>query len=595
MAERRNHAEDLSRYWDALTSGEATPDPGSLDPAEAAFILTMVSHARRARFPAGARERAREASLRQFALTHAQRSNGGTIMLSTAFPATTTRSLPRPVVTRPARSLRQPWWQRGVSLIGVAALIIAMVGGIFFTFREPSENTLPAVVASPQPAATPATAWPMWGGNPARTRDMPGPAPEDLPAARWIYPITGSSVNGPSVDGAMVADGVLYVPGGFGLTALDLASGKLLWNSSDASGIGAIDGDGIVLRSTATRGSGYDLVRIRRADGGLVWRTELGQIASNWGVVIANGVGYVPSGSDLLAFDPATGKPVWRTPLAAPASGGVSVGSGAVVVGDQKGVLYALDPSTGTIKWKTDTNATTIGQPSIAHGTISIAATGATNDYLTLDAATGAVKWRFTATSGEEFLGGAIGADAIYATNRSGKLWALDAGTGALKWSISMDANAPTLIGSTLFLTTSSGMLIAVDTGEGSKLWTFPLGESTQFTPVIVGGVIYVGTQSGKIFAIGSDLTPVANDTQFPIVALKNSSFRPSNLTVRVGTTVIWMNEGAASDTVTSDAGLFDSGVLGPGQTFSYTFTTVGVYTYASFYHPHVAGSITVH
>lgn len=592
--ERLSLERSLDAVWNALVRGENRLDAAGPE-RDLADQTRRLQSLLRASPPAGADERLRRGVMAEIAQRRPH-SNG----MEPSMNGITTGARPfaplippRPLVLRPARPARQAWWQRGASLIGVAALIVAMIGGVYFSYREPSEHALPAVVASPEPAATPA-AWPMWGGDPAGTRDMPGPAPADFPAARWLYPITGASAIGSSPDGAMIADGVVYVPGG-GLTALDIATGHLLWNSPEATGFGAIDGDGIVLRSTAARGGGYDLVRVRRVDGGLVWRSELGQLASNWGVLIANGVGYVPSGSDLLAFDPATGKQVWRAPLAAPASRGASAGDGEVVVGDQKGAVYALDPATGAIKWTAQTGATAIGYPSITNGTVYVSATGASNDYLALDAATGAIKWRFTATSGTYFLGGAVSGDAVYVTNRSGKLWALDAATGALKWSMSMDANAPTLIGATLFLTTANGMLVAVDVTEGSKLWTFPLGEGTQFTPVVVDGVVYVGTQSGKLFAVGSDLTPVANDTPFPIVALKNSSFRPSNLTVRVGTTVTWMNEGAASDTVTSDAGLFDSGVLGPGQTFSYTFTTVGVYLYASFYHPHVTGTITVH
>lgn len=158
MAERRSHAEDLSRYWDALNSGETSPDPGALDPEETAFVLTMVAHARRAQIPAGARERARDAALRQFALTHAQRRNGGTAMQLGTLSAPAPLVPPRPFVVRPARP---QWWERGAAIIGVAALIVAMIGGVFFTYRDhgPSSTTLPAVIASPTTSvvATPAT------------------------------------------------------------------------------------------------------------------------------------------------------------------------------------------------------------------------------------------------------------------------------------------------------------------------------------------------------------------------------------------------------------------------------------------------------
>ncbi|MFT4710488.1 MAG: plastocyanin [Planctomycetota bacterium] len=82
-------------------------------------------------------------------------------------------------------------------------------------------------------------------------------------------------------------------------------------------------------------------------------------------------------------------------------------------------------------------------------------------------------------------------------------------------------------------------------------------------------------------------------------VNAQSLAFSPQNLTVPAGTTVTWTNnDGAAAHTVTStspDYG-FDSGLFGPGQTFSRTFVRPGIYTYICI--PHVGfgmvGSVTV-
>ncbi len=72
-------------------------------------------------------------------------------------------------------------------------------------------------------------------------------------------------------------------------------------------------------------------------------------------------------------------------------------------------------------------------------------------------------------------------------------------------------------------------------------------------------------------------------------VAIHNFAFTPQILTVKVGTTVTWTNNDSAPHTVTSASsmstsatrtGLFDSGTLNPGQTFSFTFTKPGTYFY---------------
>jgi len=71
-------------------------------------------------------------------------------------------------------------------------------------------------------------------------------------------------------------------------------------------------------------------------------------------------------------------------------------------------------------------------------------------------------------------------------------------------------------------------------------------------------------------------------------------SYSPVNNTVTVGTTVTWLNNDTATHTITESNGLFDSGPLPPGATFSYTFTQPGTYRYSCTYHPWMTGTVTV-
>ncbi len=63
-------------------------------------------------------------------------------------------------------------------------------------------------------------------------------------------------------------------------------------------------------------------------------------------------------------------------------------------------------------------------------------------------------------------------------------------------------------------------------------------------------------------------------------VELRNSSYHPPTVTVEPGTTVIWTNYDTVSHSVTSMTGLFDSGALETGESFTYTFTSPGTYAY---------------
>ncbi len=81
-------------------------------------------------------------------------------------------------------------------------------------------------------------------------------------------------------------------------------------------------------------------------------------------------------------------------------------------------------------------------------------------------------------------------------------------------------------------------------------------------------------------------------------VSMEDNFFDEANITVPVGTTVTWVQNGNNSHTTTSYDGLWDSGLIagGSGGTFSFTFDEPG--TYAYFCRPHEAvgmvGTVTV-
>ncbi len=57
-------------------------------------------------------------------------------------------------------------------------------------------------------------------------------------------------------------------------------------------------------------------------------------------------------------------------------------------------------------------------------------------------------------------------------------------------------------------------------------------------------------------------------------------SFSPKVVTVARGTTVMWMNADTIAHTSTSTTGLWDSGPVAPGASFSRPFNDVGTFPY---------------
>ncbi len=78
------------------------------------------------------------------------------------------------------------------------------------------------------------------------------------------------------------------------------------------------------------------------------------------------------------------------------------------------------------------------------------------------------------------------------------------------------------------------------------------------------------------------------------IVLAHEFMFAPAALTVSAGTTITWTNRDDEPHTVVSDSGLFRSGALDTGESFSFRFDKPGTYRYACSIHPRMVGTIVV-
>ena len=81
------------------------------------------------------------------------------------------------------------------------------------------------------------------------------------------------------------------------------------------------------------------------------------------------------------------------------------------------------------------------------------------------------------------------------------------------------------------------------------------------------------------------------------LVAMRSLAFQASDIRITAGTTVTWVNcepAGGQPHTSTSDEGLWDSPMLAPGEVFTRTFDTPGVFPYHCIPHPFMTGTVTV-
>lgn len=103
---------------------------------------------------------------------------------------------------------------------------------------------------------------------------------------------------------------------------------------------------------------------------------------------------------------------------------------------------------------------------------------------------------------------------------------------------------------------------------------------------VLLEAVMPVGSRAADN-AAGNAVAPT-------IVLARDFMFAPVSLTVLSGSTVTWTNKDDEPHTVVSDSGLFRSGALDTGESFSFKFDRPGTYRYACSIHPRMVGTIVV-
>jgi plastocyanin len=108
---------------------------------------------------------------------------------------------------------------------------------------------------------------------------------------------------------------------------------------------------------------------------------------------------------------------------------------------------------------------------------------------------------------------------------------------------------------------------------------------TTQFVPSFASQSLDVNIRQGVTESLGCES--------------KNNCFEPNTATIAVGDKIVWKNQ-ASSLTITSGTpeggpdGIFDSGIIKSGESFSHTFSQPGVFTYFSMIQPWMQGTVIV-
>ena len=350
-------------------------------------------------------------------------------------------------------------------------------------------------------------------------------APEEVRAAVETWR-TGDSADGVGSRTAVLRGRTLVVRDFSGLTARDVATGRLLWRRPTADGLrevprsesarGRLDRailhDTAVGEVTADRERAYfverdgDAARLcaaSLADGRIVWRSPAGEFVLGPGTVTPAGLVLlfeVDREVRLGLLDAATGEPRWSQPVSvpsvcAPCDGPRSliasrpvVAGGTVLCVTQLGVLVAVDLSTGLLKWVHRDAALTAGPGGrprttsarsphpppfpnrpLVDGDVVYTMSPQSAEIAAVSLHDGRPLWRLPRESAQT-LAGPRGGTLLVVGKRFVR--GLDTADGSERYRLRTPPlrGRPALIGRTLWLPTESGRTVAVDAAAGRIL-----------------------------------------------------------------------------------------------------------------------------
>jgi len=268
---------------------------------------------------------------------------------------------------------------------------------------------------------------------------------------------------------------------------------------------------------------------------------------------VANGLVYFGSGDgNVYAVDAAIGALKWKFTTGDVVHASPAVAGGLVLVGSWDTNFYALDAATGAERWRFKT-----GDDENTHNQTGIQSSAAVADGIVyfgcrdsklyaLDLKTGRQLWAYN-NKGSWVIGSPAVKDGTvyFATSDSALFHAVDAKTGEERFSLTFAwpmFSSPTIAGQFVYLGSHEGKLLAIDVAARKLAWTFQTDASKQngpaltlpdgkpnyraamaspfyedivvgihkmfsvgailSSPAVVGGVIYIGSADGALYAL---------------------------------------------------------------------------------------------
>lgn len=195
-----------------------------------------------------------------------------------------------------------------------------------------------------------------------------------------------------------------------------------------------------------------------------------------------------------------------------------SVSGDTVFVADGEGRVQALATENGSTRWQVDLDVPVSGGPGVGDGLVLLGTSDA--EVIALGMADGAERWRTRVSSEVVSVPAAAGGTVVVHTV-DGKLFGLESTNGKERWRYEREVpvltlrgnGSPVIDGGIAYVGMAGGKLVALRVDNGSLVWdvnvTVPTGRSElqrladiDGDPIVLGGGVFVATFQGDVAAI---------------------------------------------------------------------------------------------
>lgn len=253
----------------------------------------------------------------------------------------------------------------------------------------------------------------------------------------------------------------------------------------------------------------------------------------------------VVSGGKVFAMDSGTsvaaatlgGGLLWKTSLVADfdrkssvAGGGVAVAGGKVFATTGFGEVVALDAGSGSVLWRQRMDGPIAGAPAVEGGKVYVVSRDGT--ALALDPANGKILWQVAGTRKNGGIQGpasaAVVGDTVMMPFATGEVLAVSATDGTPKWRAAVVGKRfnlavagmrdltgdPVVSGGVMYVGSSSGRTVAVNAETGERLWSAEEGALN--APLVVGGSVFVVSDTARLVRLDAASGGVIWATDMP-------------------------------------------------------------------------------